>query len=544
MLKFVFSWLIAAYVVLAADVHVWWDVSFQSVSRDGFSTHLATVVNGRLPIPPVYVDEGDVLFLHVQNSLPHPLSIHAHGLFQRNTTHYDGTGMVTECGIPPGYNFTYKIHTEEQTGMFWLHGHHEFEIPDGLRVPFIIRKRKSLWEVDEDILITLEDWMSMEFIERTQLLDTVPLGSLGHNYPSVLINGISGNLTEPIRFVPGKKYRLRIISMSSTYWFRFRIPGHQMHIIEADGIDSEPAAVDGLDMCPGQRYSVLVDALDTAKFNFNINVTFFADFVERTPNINPRYYHIPLEYRQNAPIKQFPLIEDAQVKWSSDFGLVPQDKQEILEPIDRRIVLDEKEHIPDIGLPDYAFGNYAFNHSTNVPALLTALSMGDLAFDPRVYGPQANAQVVRYMENIEIVFNNTNGRDHSFHLHGHAFQVVESGCAVQNRTLCSDKTKYSLKWPMRRDTVTLPMYHYLKIRFKADNPGTFMGQCHQEQHLYKGLAFVLIEAPDKLQKNLKVPRIIMDHCHILGRKTQGNAAGNWGFNMTGLPQAKLVVNDT
>ncbi|KAJ1743267.1 ferroxidase fet3 [Coemansia sp. RSA 989] len=539
MFAVIFSWLIG--VVLAADVHVSWDVSFQNVSRDGFSMHLATVVNGKLPIPPVYVDQGDTLHLHVQNSLPHPLSIHAHGLFQRNTTYYDGTGMITECGIPPGHSFTYKIHTTDQTGMFWLHGHHEFELPDGLRVPFIVRK-KSLWEVDEDILITLEDWLQMEFMEKTRLIDQMPSKLLDHNYPSVLINGINGNLTQPIRFVPGKRYRLRVISMSSTYWFRFRIPGHLMRIVEADGIDSKPAAVEGLDMCPGQRYSVLVDALDTAKYNYNINVTFFANFVERAPNVNPRYYHIPLEYRESAPVKQYPIKEDHQVKWSSEFDLQPQDKQEILEPIDRQIVLGEKEYGPEVGLPFYAFGNYAFNHSIQVPALMTALSMGDLAMDPRVYGPQANAQVVRHMENVELVLNNTNARDHSFHLHGHVFQVVELGCAVQDRRLCSSRTRRSLKWPMRRDTVTLPMHHYIKVRFKADNPGTFMGQCHQEQHLYKGLAFVLVEAPDVLQKTLKVPQAILDHCRILGRKTQGNAAGNWGFNMTGLPQATLVVN--
>ncbi|KAJ2450230.1 ferroxidase fet3 [Coemansia sp. RSA 2336] len=538
MFGLIIGWLIG--VVLAADVHVSWDVSFQNVTRDGFSTHLATVVNGKLPIPPVYVDPGDTLHLHVHNSLPHALSIHAHGLFQRNTTYYDGTGMITECGIPPHHNFTYKIRTTDQTGMFWLHGHHEFELPDGLRVPFIVRK--PLEDV-EDVLITLEDWLQMEFVERTRMIDTTPSEFLDHNYPSVLINGIDGNLTQPIRFVPGRKYRLRIISMSSTYWFRFRIPGHLMQIVEADGIDSEPATVEGLDMCPGQRYSVLVDALDTTKYNYNINVTFFADFVERTPNINPRYYHIPLEYQKHAPIKQYPPREDHQVKWSSEFDLRPLDRQGILEPVDRRIVLGEKEHKTGIGLPLYAFGDYAFNHSVQVPTLMTALSMGELAMDPRVYGPQANAQVVGHMETVELVLNNTNARDHSFHLHGHAFQVVELGCAVRNRTLCKSKTRYSLERPMRRDTVTLPMHHYVKVRFKADNPGTFMGQCHQEQHLYKGLAFVLIEAPDVLQKTLRVPQVILDHCHMLGRKTQGNAAGNWGFNMTGLAPANRVVNN-
>ncbi|KAJ1782546.1 ferroxidase fet3, partial [Coemansia sp. RSA 2167] len=145
---------------LAAHVQVTWDIGYLNISRDGLSTWQAIGANGQLPIPPIYVTQGDILELTAINHLDKPVTLHTHGLFQRNSSYYDGAGMVTECGIPPGSQFTYIIETRNQSGTHWVHSHYGPEAIDGLRAALVIRDLdpKLLDEYDEDVLLTLEDW--------------------------------------------------------------------------------------------------------------------------------------------------------------------------------------------------------------------------------------------------------------------------------------------------------------------------------------------------------------------------------------------------
>ncbi|KAJ2313349.1 ferroxidase fet3, partial [Coemansia sp. RSA 2705] len=504
---------------LGARVEVGWDVGYLNISRDGYSTWLAVGVNGRQPIAPVYVDEGDTLLLNVRNSLDKPISLHAHGLFQRNTTYYDGVGMVTECGIPPGESFTYVIDTGGQTGTFWIHGHYGSEVADGLRAPFIIREKAPAVQYDEDVLITLEDWLQMPYDLMGARAQQIRFDQLFSNYPTVLINGIDGNKSQPIHFVPGKRYRLRIASMSVSYWFKFRLPGHKLEIVESDGIAIEPLAVDGLDMCPGQRYSVLVTAHDTDAFNFRFNVTFYADYVPKLADFNPRHYEIPLVYREGAPTRRYAIVGDDKLVWQDEFAMVPRNRQPLLEPVNRRITVSKQEHTPydGFGLPTYSLGDYAYTHPM-VPSLITALTTGDWANNSLAYGPQTNTHVVEYMEVVELMLVNPSGKDHSIHMHGYVFQVVELGpmgnASATQRT--APKLKRAGQWPMRRDTVTFPAYSYLALRFLADSPFVALVHCHAQQHKQRGMSFTLVVAPELLQQTQRMPEKMLEFCRKLG----------------------------
>ncbi|KAJ1884309.1 ferroxidase fet3, partial [Coemansia sp. IMI 209127] len=77
----------------AKTVDVSWDIQQLMVNRDGYSMRKAIGVNGKLPIPPVYLHKGDTIALHVHNSLSVPTSVHFHGMFQNNTVYNDGAGM-------------------------------------------------------------------------------------------------------------------------------------------------------------------------------------------------------------------------------------------------------------------------------------------------------------------------------------------------------------------------------------------------------------------------------------------------------------------
>ncbi|KAJ1855639.1 ferroxidase fet3 [Coemansia sp. RSA 1822] len=519
---------------LAARVQVTWDVGYLNISRDGISTWRAIGANGQLPIPPIYITQGDVLELTAINHLDKPLSLHTHGLFQRNSTYYDGTGMVTECGIPPNAQFTYIIETCDQSGTYWVHAHYEMEGIDGLRAALVILDQDTslLDEYDEDVLLTLEDWGKEPYDDHIKQLQTIAEVDMPPNHPSVLINGINANILQPIRFTPGRRYRLRVVSMSFTYWFKVRLPGHTMQVIEADGISSHPSAVDGLDLCPGQRYSVIITAHKSLDYNYALNVTFYNDFIVEIPGATTLYHHVPIVYNDNAPVKTFPVIEDKDVKWADELAMEPRDEQVLLEPVDQHIVRSVKALTKDLGIPIYAFGNYSYA-PVPVPPLLTALTTGNMALSPSVYAPQLNAIILQHNQIMELELRNPDSIIvHTYHSHGHAFQVVESGPVNKNSSV--PVKRFKGRYPMRRDTITLALGQYVRVRIKADNPGVWYQHCHQEQHNYSGLAFTLVEAPDVMQRTLHVPSEMLEFCRILGHPTQGNSAGRVGSDMTGI----------
>jgi iron transport multicopper oxidase len=67
-----------------------------------------------------------------------------------------------------------------------------------------------------------------------------------------------------------KTYYLRIINMSGLAQFYFHIDGHNMTIIEADGVYSVAQPVEDLYIATGQRYGVLLKTKPTADRNFAI----------------------------------------------------------------------------------------------------------------------------------------------------------------------------------------------------------------------------------------------------------------------------------
>lgn len=160
-----------------------------------------------------------------------------------------------------------------------------------------------------------------------------------------------------------------------------------------------------------------------------------------------------------------------------DMNLVPYDEQERLPEPDRTIELD----VDMINLSDganYAFFNNITYVAPKVPTLMTALSAGKQATDPRVYGEYTHPFVLEKGEVVQIVLNNLDDGRHPFHLHGHHFQALhrspedggtfaESGIMEQNFPSV----------PMRRDTLAVEPNGNIVLRFRANNPGRISLWC-------------------------------------------------------------------
>ncbi|KAJ1664026.1 ferroxidase fet3 [Coemansia sp. RSA 1813] len=526
----------------AKIVDVNWNVEQLTVNRDGYNTRKAVGVNGKLPIPPVYINKGDTVALHVHNSLTVPTTVHFHGMFQNNTAYNDGAGMVSQCGIPPGSNFTYVVTPDQQEGTYWMHGHYHDQNADGLRTPFIIRDSdEPTTEYDDEYLFFLEDWYSTPFAERmNEVLDPKGTFPPPSSFPYGLINGYSGNDTKPIRFEPGKKYRIRVINMSLTEWFRFSIPGHRLQVIEVEGVRSEPYEVDGLDLGPAQRYSAIVEAKETDEFNYMYNVTLYANFVPFLRGMNPRVYLGLIDYgRPKATTKIYSRTSDANIEWADDIKMSAKDQEPLLEPVNTYVKLKATSAKFSDGVVRAILDTMPYNAtSLAVPTLFSAMTMGKLATNPAIYSVQAQPHVVNHLDVVEIEIQNPTDIDHSFHLHGHTFQIVEYGPgtgANPNKTHVSPVVRHSSRTPIRRDTLVVRTGEYIKIRFRADNPGVWLFHCHMDIHFAMGLAITFIEAPTVLQERMTIPSSLVQMCRQQGVNPSGNAAGNQGLDLTGLP---------
>ncbi|KAJ2511298.1 ferroxidase fet3 [Coemansia sp. RSA 2049] len=537
---------LALTTALGAEIYVEWNVGYVSVNRDGYNMRRAIGVNGTLPIPAVEAVKGDTVYLTVNNKLDVSTSIHAHGLFQNGTAHMDGPAMIAQCGIPPGRSFTYE-YTLTQTGTYWLHAHDHHQNSDGLRTAFVIYdsdSEGSPYAYDEAMLLTFEDWFREEFAERAaQTLDPNANFPPPHGHAFGLINGIDGNQSMALHFEPGRRYRIHLANMGVLNWFKFQLPGHRMQVIEVDGVYTQPMDVDIIDIAPAQRYSVLVSAHDSDSFNYQYNATLHANFIPTAAGLIPRVYLGNIIYKKGAPLKQLPPIDEASLSWLDDINLTPLDEESAL-PVTRSVEYTVGNALYSTGQRLDFFNNITFA-LPDVPTLYTALTAGDTALDPRVYGPQTNALVLRHNEVVELTIHNPNNLPHPFHMHGHAFQITEYGPADlpvdDDRAPTNITITTAAAAPVKRDTMVIPEYYYIKVRFRADNPGIWLLHCHLDIHFAMGMALAIVEAPDVLQKSLHVPPEMYSLCHQQKIPVSGNAAGKKGLDFTGFRPPPVVV---
>jgi iron transport multicopper oxidase len=94
---------------LAKTVTYDWSIDFVNAAPDGFSRQVIGI-NGKWPCPPIEVNVGDTVVVHLTNNLgTQTTGLHFHGLDQRGTQFMDGPSGVTQCPVPPGSSITYKF---------------------------------------------------------------------------------------------------------------------------------------------------------------------------------------------------------------------------------------------------------------------------------------------------------------------------------------------------------------------------------------------------------------------------------------------------
>ncbi|KAF8128210.1 Fet3 ferroxidase [Boletus edulis] len=540
----------------ASVQELWWNVTYvQNANPDGLFPRRVIGVNNTWPPPPISVNTTDSLLLHVTNSLDVPTSLHHHGMFFNSTSWMDGAAFVSQCGIPPGQTFDYvvPINSSGQHGTYWAHAHATGQYVDGLRAPLVLHPSNESYQYDEEFTVILGDWYHKQHADLLQKYLSVsdpggiePIPNSGLIYfaqnssylppiagtsPAPVAVGFNENATLP--FVPGRTYRLRIINTAAFAAFHFWIDGHDMHIIEADGTDVQEYPTDMLSISVAQRYSVLVQARNDSSPNWMIHANMDTTMFDSVPQTLQTNLTSSITYPAGKSITDLGPIQNYQV--TNDTALVPL--VTIPQPVaSQRVELEVAFQTMSDGTNHATLDGYVYD-SPIVPAIISALTLGDNATSQNAYGPYSI--MLNHLDVVDIVVNNSDKGSHPFHLHGHQFQIVhraekyESTDPTLNPPLIEGQAN-----PMRRDTVTIPGGSSVTLRVVADNPGAWLFHCHIEWHLEAGLAVQFIEAPLQVQERAvgRVPSFLYEQCAALGVPQSGNAAGHASAtDLSGLP---------
>src|SRR5712691_6334096 len=252
------------------------------VNFTGYSTQ-AVAINGSIPGPVLRWREGDTVTIAVTNRLSEDTSIHWHGI--RTPADMDGVPGLSFPGISPGETFVYRFPVR-QSGTYWYHSHSRIQEQTGHYGALIIEPQdRRPVEYDREYVVVLSDWTDTDpeivfsnlkqqsdyynfhqwtlgtFLSDARskglgatISDRLMWGGMnmsptdildvsGSTY-TYLINGQPPGANWTGLFRPRERVRLRIINASSMTIFDVRTPGLPMSVVQTDGNDVEPVAVD------------------------------------------------------------------------------------------------------------------------------------------------------------------------------------------------------------------------------------------------------------------------------------------------------------
>ncbi|KLO10982.1 laccase [Schizopora paradoxa] len=471
------------------------DIVNKVLAPDGVSRS-TVVANGVFPAPLITGNKGDQFYLNVADKLTdatmrRATSIHWHGLFQAHTVEMDGPAFVTQCPIIPNESFLYNFQVPDQAGTYWYHSHLSTQYCDGLRGPIVIYDpqdpMKHLYDIDDaSTVITLADWYhnlsTVLFPNPTKVAptpDTTTINGLGRWSGASTLTPLA-----VIKATPGKRHRFRVVSTSCFPSYLFSIDGHNLTVIEADGVTHQPYTVDSLNIYAGQRYSVIVEANQPVA-NYWIRAIPSTGNTTTANGVNSailRYTGAPNADPTSAsqPVANGTVLNEANLVPYTNPG-APGSPVQGGADVNINLV-----HAQDPVSHNFTINGVAFI-PPSVPILLQILSG---ASDAASLMPSGSIYSLPPNKTIEISI--PGGGNHPFHLHGHTFDVVR----------VAGSTTYNYVNPPRRDVVSIGAgTDNVTFRFRTDNPGPWFLHCHIDWHLEAGLAVVFAEDAADVKKN-------------------------------------------
>ncbi|KAI0521447.1 Cupredoxin [Xylaria bambusicola] len=328
----------------------------------------------------------------------------------------------------------------------------------------------------------------------------------------------------------GENLRLRLINSSSFFSYWFSIDNHMLSIVELDGIEISPIDARGVYLNVGQRASVIMTANQTVG-NYYIRATLpqtcFLPYAPYTSAglASAGYAARGILSYDDISVDEMPIGTIGNV--SNPYGIenngvrgevwegcddMPFDMPQPMRDIQAYEVPEENKHYIEYMFRQAQDVNRIFiNKTAYAPlpdnaTLWKAVEQKFVASEANSYNSWdfgLNQQVLLVPEGekgAQIVINSRDAMEHPWHLQ----LVVGWGAGLFGTASTSSEnnttTTWNLKNPMRRDTVTIPAFSHIVIRFKADNPGLWALHCHVAWHMEGGMFVSIAERPEDLVK--------------------------------------------
>ena len=222
----------------------------------------AWAYNGMVPGPMIRVEVGDRVRVNVTNDLPMGTDVHFHGVGLPNAM--DGVAPLTQPLIEPGDIFTYEFVAERPAvAMDHAHHHAQIQVPNGLFGVFVVG------DVE---------------LPRGRTISGIPIPldlELAAEIPMVLNDaGVIGYSLNGKSFPATQPYVLQTGDWYLVHYFNEGLQIHPMHqhqfvglVVAKDGIPLEsPYWMDTLNVAPGERYSVLIQATDAGAWLWHCHI--------------------------------------------------------------------------------------------------------------------------------------------------------------------------------------------------------------------------------------------------------------------------------
>ncbi|GMH04223.1 hypothetical protein Nepgr_006062 [Nepenthes gracilis] len=494
------------------------------------SSKAIVTVNGRCPGPALYAREDDNVLVRVVNHVSYNVTLHWHGVRQRQTAWADGPGYITQCPLQPGQGYLYNFTVTGQRGTLLWHAHISWLRATVYGAIVILPKKNASYpfpKPDKEEIIILGEWWKADteaVINQAMQAGIPPNVSDAHT-----INGLTGPVpncspqgTYTLHVEPGKTYLLRIINAALNDELFFQIAGHHLTVVEVDATYTKPLTTPTIYIAPGQTTNALLKA-DQPPAKYLITVSSFMDAPVGVDNLTNygilRYPGTPtaatmvltsppplnataMQSNFTASLrslnsKQYPtavpLTIDRSLFFTVGVGVNP-----CATCVNGSMLVGDINNVsfvmPTIALLQAHYYNISGVFTDDFPAA-----------PPVIYNytgnPPSNLRTMNGTKVYRLPFNSTvqivlqdsaaiAPESHPTHLHGSNFFVVGKG--LGNFDPNEDPKSFNLVDPVERNTVDVPTGGWTAIRFRADNPGVWFLHCHLEVHTTWGLKMAFL----------------------------------------------------
>lgn len=503
--------------------------------RVGGRTGHAITVNDTLPAPLLRLREGQNVRLSVANTLDEDTSIHWHGIllpFQM-----DGVPGVSFPGIRPGETFTYEFPVR-QAGTYWYHSHSGLQEPVGHYGPIIIDPAApDPIEYDREHVLVLSDWsfthphdiimrlkQSPGYYnhQRTTLAglfsgedrisaadrrmwaamrmdprDILDVSGAAYTY---LINGHGPQENWTGLFRPGERVRLRIVNASAMSILNVRIPGLPMIVVQADGENVRPVAVDEFQISIAETYDVIVQPTEDRAY------TIVAEAIDRSgmgratlaPRLGMSAGVPPLREIPNLTMRDMGMGEHAGMAGMGPMNM--RDPDVAPENMDVGVGVQSISPMPGDRMGERPTGLEDVDHRVLVYTDLIALApnrdtrppsrsldihlTGNMerfmwGFDGRRFSELVEPIRFALNERVRVTLINNTMMSHPIHLHGHFFELVNGHPGHQ---------------PLKH-TVNVAPGGTVTFDLTANAPGDWAFHCHLLLHMHAGMFNIVTVRP-------------------------------------------------